>query len=180
MILFKLTLASPAPTFFLSKLLIAEAAMLASSMFKSRALRTTIARKSDIVTYHPHNATRDVPEDGDMTERSHAGMPSLHSHQSCTGWCARPRYMSPSVSLSLSVSAWESFDSDSPDWQTGSNISRHVPRTRSTTDSDGKQCKQSTLVRKVRHNRMSGFFANGGPKPGRGQSQLAEIAAFKT
>ena len=89
--------------------------MLASSMFKSRALRTTIARKSDIVTYHPHNATRDVPEDGDMTERSHAGMPSLHSHQSCTGWCARPRYMSPSVSLSLSVSAWESFDSDSPD-----------------------------------------------------------------
>ena len=180
MFLFKLTLASPAPTFFLSKLLIAEAAMLASSMFKSRALRTTITRKSDIVTYHPHNATRDVPEDGDMTERSHAGMPSLHSHQSCTGWCARPRYMSPSVSLSLSVSAWESFDSDSPDWQTGSNISRHVPRTRSTTDSDGKQCKQSTLVRKVRHNRMSGFFANGGPKPGRGQSQLAEIAAFKT
>ena len=55
------------------------------------------------------------------------------------------------------------------------SISRHVPRT--TTDS--KQCKQSTLVRKVRHNRMSGFFANGGPKPGRGQSQLAEIAAFK-
>ena len=54
------------------------------------------------------------------------------------------------------------------------------PRTRSTTDSDGKQCKQSTLVRKVRHNRMSGFFANGGPKPGRGQSQLAKIAAFKT
>ena len=47
-------------------------------------------------------------------------------------------------------------------------------------DSDGKQCKQSTLVRKERHNRMSGFFANGGPKPGRGQSQLAEIAAFKT
>ena len=83
MFLFKLTLASPAPTFFLSKLLIAVAAMLASSMFKSRALRTTIARKSDIVTYHPHNATRDVPEDGDMTERSHAGMPSLHSHQSC-------------------------------------------------------------------------------------------------
>ena len=172
MFLFKLTLPSPAPTFFLSKLLIAQAAMLASSMFKSHALRTTIARKSDIVTYHPHNATRD----GDVTERSHAVMPSLHSHQSCTGWCARPRYMSPSVSLS----PWESFDSDSPDWQTGSNmygsISRHVPCT--TTDS--KQCKQSTLVRKVRHNRMSGFFANGGPKPGRGQSQLVEIAAFKT
>ena len=86
--------------------------------------------------------------------------------------------MSPSVSLSLSVSAWESSTDRLEHVRFDLQTIRHVPCT--TTDS--KQCKQSTLVREVglRHNRMSGFFANGGPKPGRGQSQLAEIAAFKT
>ena len=67
------------------------------------------------------------------------------------------------------------------EWQLvpwASGVVKHLA-TPATTDSDGNQCKQSTLVRKVRHNRMSGFFANGGPKPGQGQLQLAEIAAFK-
>ena len=120
MFLFKLTLASPAPTFFLSKLLIAESAMYREEI-----------RYCDVPSSQRHTG-RATRTHGTGTWLS-AAMPEcqayfVHSHQSCTGWCARPRYMSPSVSLSLSVSAWESFDSDSPDWQTGSNINGSISR----------------------------------------------------